>query len=360
MRSSPWETAGSLHFFGVAVTAAVRGARVRRGAVPFRLHPPMDWGDGKGCAPSMSNEAPLPQSRSRGIVEHLKASQIWRDYERAFSEATGLPLGLRPVETFQFPLAGHRNENPFCALLAQTNKSCAACLQMQEQIAEAAKTEAQTLRCFAGLCDTAIPVRIGNNLIAFLQTGQVMLHQPSQKEFKRVTRQLLDWGREIDVGRLEEAYFQTRVVSKRQYESIVRLLAIFAQHLAQLSNQLLVREEKAEAPMIARARAYIAEHQSEEVSLKEVARAVNTSAFYFCKMFKQATGLTFTDYLARVRVEKVKNLLLNPHKRVSEAAFEAGFQSLSQFNRVFKKVEGLSPSDYREKLHPGSESGRGG
>jgi len=299
----------------------------------------------------MSNEIPLAQSRSKSIVEHLKASQIWRDYEKAFAEATGLPLGLRPVETFQFPLAGQKNENPFCALLARTNKSCSACLQMQQQIAEVAKVEAQTLRCFAGLCDTAIPVRVGENLIAFLQTGQVLLHRPSKREFKRVIRQLLQWGLEIDLKRIEEAYFQTRVVSKRQYESIIRLLAIFAQHLAALSNQLMVREEKAESPMIARARAYIADHQSDELSLKEVARAVNTSAFYFCKMFKQAIGLTFTDYLARVRVEKVKNLLLNPHKRVSEAAFEAGFQSLSQFNRVFKKIEGMSPSDFREQLH---------
>jgi AraC-like DNA-binding protein/ligand-binding sensor protein len=300
----------------------------------------------------MSNGLPSPQSRSKGLVEHLKASQIWRDYAKAFAEATGLPLGLRPVETFQFPLAGHKNENPFCALLARTNQSCAACLQTQQQIAETAKIEAQTLRCFAGLCETTVPVRVGDNLIAFLQTGQVLLHQPTKREFKRMTRQLLDWGREIDLKRFEEAYFQTRVVSKNQYESIIRLLAIFAQHLAALSNQLMVREEKAEAPMIARARSYIAEHQSDELSLKEVARAVNTSAFYFCKMFKQAIGLTFTDYLARVRVEKVKNLLLNPHMRVSEAAFEAGFQSLSQFNRVFKKIEGMSPSDFREKLHP--------
>jgi AraC-like DNA-binding protein/ligand-binding sensor protein len=320
----------------------------------FRLHHHPDWVDVGWRALSMSNEIPLPQSRSKSIVEHLKASQIWRDYEKAFAEATGLPLGLRPVETFQFPLAGQKNENPFCALLARTNKSCSACLQMQQQIAEAAKVEAHTLRCFAGLCDTAIPVRVGENLIAFLQTGQVLLHRPSKREFKRVTRQLLEWGREIDLKRIEEAYFQTRVVSKRQYESIIRLLAIFAQHLAALSNQLMVREEKAESPMIARARAYIADHQSEELSLKEVARAVNTSAFYFCKMFKQAIGLTFTDYLARVRVEKVKNLLLNPHKRVSEAAFEAGFQSLSQFNRVFKKIEGMSPSDFREQLHADS------
>jgi AraC-like DNA-binding protein/ligand-binding sensor protein len=307
----------------------------------------------------MSHEIPSPQSRSKSIVEHLKASQIWKEYEKAFSDATGLPLGLRPVETFQFPLAGHKNENPFCALLAQTNKSCSACLQMQQQIAEAAKVEAHTLRCFAGLCDTAVPVRVGENLIAFLQTGQVFLHPPTKGEFRRVTHQLLEWGREIDVGRVEESFFQTRVIPKRQYDSIVRLLVIFSQHLAAVSNQLMVREETAEAPMIARARTYIADHQGEELSLKEVARAVNTSAFYFCKMFKQATGLTFTDYLARVRVEKVKNLLLNPHKRISEAAFEAGFQSLSQFNRVFKKIEGLSPSDFRDQFHPSSASAAG-
>ena len=47
----------------------------------------------------------------------------------------------------------------------------------------------------------------------------------------------------------------------------------------------------------------------------------------------------------------MKNLLLNPHKRVSEAAYEAGFQSLSQFNRVFRRIAGEAPSDYRQRLH---------
>ena len=150
---------------------------------------------------------------------------------------------------------------------------------------------------------------------------------------------------------MEEAYFQTRVLTRLQYDSILRLLAIFAQHLASLSNQLMVQEEKSESPQIARARVFIGEHQDEDLSLSEVARAVNMSAFYFCKMFKQATGLTFTDYLARIRVEKVKNLLLDPHKRVSEAAFAAGFQSLSQFNRVFRKVAGEAPSTYRDRVH---------
>ena len=92
------------------------------------------------------------------------------------------------------------------------------------------------------------------------------------------------------------------------------------------------------------------EHQAEKISLGNVAKAVNMSAFYFCKMFKKLAGINFTDYLSRVRIERAQNLLLNPNLRVSEIAFEVGFQSLTHFNRVFKKITGQSPTDYRGQL----------
>lgn len=289
--------------------------------------------------------------QSRTLVAQLKRSAIYRDYERAFREATGLPIALRPIEAFDLPHHADPKQSPFCALMAKSNHSCAACLQMQQKLADAACLQTHTLKCFAGLCDSAVPVRVGENLIAFLQTGQVLVDTPHQTQFARATRQLLQLGVDFDVKQLEEAYFHTRVVTKKQYESILRLLTIFAQHLAALSNQLLVQEAAAESPAIARARSFIAERATEELSLLQVAQAVNMSVFYFCKSFKKATGMTFTDYLARVRVEKVKNLLLNPHMRVSEAAYAAGFQSLSQFNRVFRRIAGESPSVYRDKLH---------
>lgn len=293
---------------------------------------------------------PTPEARakrSRAVVEQLKRSQIFRDYESAFRETTGLPLNLRAIEAFDLPHGKDPKQNPFCALMAQSNHSCAACLQLQRKVEEQARLEPKTLKCFAGLCDSAVPVRVGENLVAFLQTGQILLHQPRQREFKKLTRELINWGVDTDVKRLEEAYFQTRVLEKKQYEAVLRLLAIFAQHLSTMSNQLMVAADKVESPMVTRAKLYITEHQHEELSLSQVAGAVNTSAFYFCKMFKQATGLTFTDYVARVRVEKIKNLLINPHKRISEAACETGFQSLPQFNRVFRRVSGQAPPVWR-------------
>lgn len=289
--------------------------------------------------------------RSKDLVERLRKTEIYRDYEEAFRTTTGLPINLRPIEAFNLPHHGDPNESPFCALMAKTNQSCSACLLLQRKVEEEARLEPKTLKCFAGLCDSAVPIRVGENLVAFLQTGQILLHRPSSEQFEKTTRQLLKWGTEIDLKRLEEAYYQTRVVTKQQYESILRLLTIFAQHLATLSNQLVVKESNAESPTIAKAKVYIADRHADDLSLDEVAKSVNMSAFYFCKMFRKATGITFTDYLARVRVERVKNLLLNPHKRISEAAFEAGFQSLSQFNRVFRKIAGEAPTAYRDRVH---------
>ena len=294
---------------------------------------------------------------SRELVRQLHESEIFRDYEKAFRETTGLPINLRPIEAFNLPHHGDPQEAPFCALMAGTNQSCAACLQLQRKVEEEARLEPKTLKCFAGLCDSAVPVRVGENLVAFLQTGQILLHQPNKREFKKVARYLINWGVTADLKRLEEAYFQTRVLDKKQYDAVLRLLTIFAKHLSSLSNELMVSAQQAESPMISRAKVFIMDHQHEEMSLRQVAGSVNTSAFYFCKMFKKATGLTFTDYLARVRVEKVKNLLLNPHKRISEAAYEAGFQSLSQFNRVFRKVAGEAPTVWRDKLPGRSATG---
>jgi YesN/AraC family two-component response regulator len=200
------------------------------------------------------------------------------------------------------------------------------------------------------MSDTAVPVRLGEKLIGFLQTGQVFRKKPSSAQFDRTAKMISEWGVDTDINRLKDAYFQTRVLSPKQYASSVRLLSIFAEHLSMVSNQVVVQQQTAEPPVISRAKQFIQEHQGEDLSLGQVAKAVNTSTFYFCKMFKKATGVNFTDYLSRVRIEKAKNLLLNPNLRISEIAYEVGFQSLTHFNRVFKKIVGQSPTEYRGHL----------
>jgi len=301
-------------------------------------------GGGRGKVTVMS------ASESRNLIEALTSSKVYQDYEKAFSEATGLLVSLRPVESWRLAHHGKRNESPFCDLMSEKSRSCAACLQVQERLADAAVVGAHTLTCFAGLSDTAVPVRLGDHVVGFLQTGQVFRKPPTQAQFERAATLLERWGLPLDRARLKQAFFKTRVISPRQHDSVIKLLTIFAQHLSMISNQVLVQHRNTEPPVIARAKEYIIEHQAEDLSLGQVAKAVNTSTFYFCKMFKKVTGINFTDYLSRVRIEKSKNLLLNPNLRISEIAFEVGFQSLTHFNRVFKKILGQSPTQYRSHL----------
>ena len=287
-------------------------------------------------------------SRTANIVERIARSEIYQDYERAFSEATQLPLALRPVEVWRFALEGKRYENPFCAMLAKCNRTCAACLETQKKMDDLPGTGARTVTCFAGLCDSAVPLQAGEKLIGFLQTGQVALRKPNATQFCKITKQLVDWGVAVDLTKLEDAYFHSRFLAPQQYAAILKLLETFAKHLSLLANQIVVQAEESESPLVRRARAYILANQADPIDLAKVAHAMHVSTFYFCKIFKKATGLTFTQYLSRVRVEKAKKLLLNPHLRISEIAYNVGFQSLTHFNRVFRQVVGQSPTEYRE------------
>jgi AraC-like DNA-binding protein/ligand-binding sensor protein len=291
-------------------------------------------------------------SENKDLVEALASSAIYQDYERAFSETTGLPVSIRPVDSWQLPHRGKRHENPFCAMMAGKSRACAACLRLQQELSDTARTEPQTLTCELGLSDTAVPIRFGERLVGFLQTGQVFRKKPTENRFNRAARQVAQWGLDIEKDQLRQAYFGTKVLSSQQHDGAVKLLAIFGQHISMVSNQILVQRASAEPPSITRAKQYIQDNQAEELSLGMVARAVNMSTFYFCKVFKKTTGLNFTDYVSRTRVEKARNLLLNRNLRVSEIAYEIGFQSLTHFNRVFKKVTGQSPTEYRRQLAP--------
>lgn len=292
-------------------------------------------------------------SNGKNLIEALGNSKVYHDFARAFGDLTRMPLALRPTEWWQLPYHGKRHENPYCALMATKSCACALCLQTQQRLTENAGTGPQTICCVSGLTETAVPVRLGEQLVGFLQTGQVFRKSPSSTQFDRVLHLSSTWGLGVSADRLREAYLQSPVLGPREYGAVVRMLSVFSQHLAMVSNQVVVRQEHPEPAIVVKAKSYINERQGEDLSLSQVAGAVNTSTFYFCKVFKKATGLNFTDYVSRVRIEKAKNLALNPNLRISEIAFEVGFQSLTHFNRVFKRITGLSPTQYRAQLPMG-------
>ena len=96
-----------------------------------------------------------------------------------------------------------------------------------------------------------------------------------------------------------------------------------------------------------KARTYIDEHYKEDLSLQDVAGYLGYSDVYFCKMFKQNIGKSFIVYLNELRIEKAKKLLSRPEINIKDISAEAGFRDANYFTRVFKRMVGMTPSEYR-------------
>lgn len=94
---------------------------------------------------------------------------------------------------------------------------------------------------------------------------------------------------------------------------------------------------------------YIHAHYSEDLSLDTLAQNFYISSCYLSHQFKDVTGFTLTDYIQMTRVRNIQSLLINTQIPITEAALSCGFASFSQFNRVFQKHIGMSPSQYRKR-----------
>lgn len=104
------------------------------------------------------------------------------------------------------------------------------------------------------------------------------------------------------------------------------------------------------AKLMAEACLYISQNCSDALTLEGVAHHIGISKSYFSHLFKDYTKMTFVDFLTRERIKKSESLFLGSRKKIIDIAFECGFTSMSSFNRAFKKIKGLSPTEFRESL----------
>lgn len=302
------------------------------------------------CRESGTNPDGFASSAS--LFSALSESNAYREYHAAFETSTGLSLSLRrPGEKCQRGSPEkHADGSSFSALMARMNRHGEDRVTFQKELEEEAQFEPKTLKCFAGLCETAVPVRVGEKVAAFLQTGGVLDEKPNQPQFSRIAREFLGNGTSTDLKQAEDAYFKLRVLIPSQYQAMIKLLSMFAAQLGACGKLLVLQRTGAQQPAVARAREIIDAGFQEELSLGSVARQVNVSAGYFSEVFKKDTGLNFAEYVARLRVRKAESLLHTSKTPIGKIAFEAGFQTLSQFNRTFRRCANVAPRAYRASL----------
>lgn len=287
------------------------------------------------------------------VFESLARSKTARDRAQTFHEATGLSLRMVARCDTGERVSLHTAENPFCCLVAKTLGDSRPCLAVQAQLQRRLnqKPSPHCVRCFPGLWELAVPMLVGGELMATLFAGQVLVNdQHDRPAFAPVAQALRRLGVKRDLRPFAQAYAQTPVVTSRQFRALTQLLAWFADDLARYAQSAMLSQHADEPLPVTHAKDSVQAHLTEHLTMHQAASQVHLSKQYFCRVFKASTGMTFTEYVCRLRLEKAKELLADPARRITDVAFAAGFQSIPYFDRTFRRCVGASPSDYRAAL----------
>ena len=150
---------------------------------------------------------------------------------------------------------------------------------------------------------------------------------------------------------LAEALSEQEIKRPYYHENVkammLRLLVIiFRKYLAE---DILNHDHSRKSTLIKQVAEYINSHYHEEITVETISAACGYSRFYISKTFKEISGVTVTGYINATRIERAKALMKSNNSSLSEIAIQCGFMNLSYFSKVFKRMENLSPNEYRKK-----------
>jgi len=276
----------------------------------------------------------------------LASSPLVQEQQVAFTCATGVPLALVPASV------AAPDDHSLCVkgcLGEPSGKFCRGRLLQAEKRAVTRVGPVQYC-CPSGLVKILVPVFINGQHVGSLLAGPFALHELDGALLEQLVERLDKLGLGDRVEQLQTTWSYSPLLSSDKCRAAGTLLRMFAKYLAESGKQELQAVEPHRSALLEKIETFLATCQDGRVSLKEVASKVNLSPCHFCSVFKKQTGITFSQYRVNQRLEKARALLGDDERRVSDAAFEAGFESIPYFNRAFRKRFGCSPSEYRARL----------
>ncbi|MBO9610559.1 MAG: helix-turn-helix transcriptional regulator [Paenibacillaceae bacterium] len=196
----------------------------------------------------------------------------------------------------------------------------------------------RNLRCDSGLFDFAYiePFLVSENRMR----PKLVLSEPVQQELEAILNEML-----------QESAHKKEGYKHLLKADLLRLLVIIGREYAKSSDEndkdvKLIRKHRV---AMLNAIRYMDENYSSDLKLSDVCKYAMLSQTYFSGFIKYLTGKTFTEYINDLRIKKTIELLRETDKSVTDICFEVGFNEVTHFNRMFKKIKGLSPTAYRKR-----------
>lgn len=194
--------------------------------------------------------------------------------------------------------------------------------------------------------------------ICMPQSDGLSLIAAVRSEFPKMEITILSGYSEFDYAKRAIALGVSRyIVKPSKFDELEEALRAMVAKLKENNPEAAENEGEGEAEegaqnfIIKNALKYIEDHYAEKLTLGEVANKVYVSQWHLSKLIAKNTNQSFSDILNGIRIERAKKMLCNPALRIWEISEAVGFADVTHFSRIFKKHEGMSANEYRNKQH---------
>ena len=213
-------------------------------------------------------------------------------------------------------------------------------------------------KCHSGLIDVIIPILYEGEVIGAFLVGQLLLEDNDEFKIEKILKENI--GKNVDLKHLKEKYNQLTKIDLNRLKNIISIISYTTYYIADciknqkwlntnIKNNISHKKIELSNSKIAPIIKFINENIHENPDLKMGATLCNMSLSQFSRTFKKETGKNFKEYVFVKKIEQAKYFIDNTNKSFSEISNLLNFEDSSYFTKVFKKIEGITPKQYREK-----------
>lgn len=238
------------------------------------------------------------------------------------------------------------HSKPFCSATKQTSNGYRLCLFCKMCANQKAIEQNQMFSgyCPYGLYEVACPVEVCGNVLAIVYVGNLVISESESK--KRIRTACRATGASADALYLHLLHRQS-IRQADNYREMAGFIAAYIEKLYTENNKMPSRTNLHWA--VNAAAEYIKNNYTKNIILKDVARLHFINEKYLGYIFAKQMKISFNSYLNNIRLEHAKAMLLNTSESIIAVSLACGYQNVTYFNRVFKKITGKTPSDFRNE-----------
>ena len=212
------------------------------------------------------------------------------------------------------------------------------------------------MSCPLGFLLVSVPVRVKASWLGQIEFGPLGVERIDRVEFERSLSRLgFPTAQRL---RLLASLNEVRTVLADDVEGVLALVERVAGVVADATLRRSAGLGVGEPAAVIAGRRYAELHLGDKITLSDVARHVALSSDHFSRLFRNTTGASFGEYVNRRRVENAQQQLVDSTQRVADISYACGFDSVPHFNRVFRRVTGVSPTCFRRRLIEGDGSSK--